>query len=183
MHGDNMKKSLFLISLLFLNLIIIADAQVEVVRGSGTSVVDVFSPTSIKEGEDLTLTINVKNIGDSDTFNILPTSKTGKLIITPNSASEYINAGTEKKFEFNIRVAFGKMYTGTPSDSELSAKEDIELRVTPQHNSDARVVKTYTMDISYKPIEGVTPPKTPGFQLIYAIFGITLIAFFLRKRS
>lgn len=167
--------SLVIISLLFLSPII-ANAEVGVIRGSGNPVVDVMMPNTFRQdyrSDVETLVINVKNTGDSDTFNIVPTSKTGKLIFTPSSASEYIQAGEEKKLNFTISLG-GIISYGS------SAREDIELRVTPERNADAKVVKTFSMDIFYMPEE---QPKTSGFQLIYAILGITLIAILLRKTS
>lgn len=173
MEKQKVISKICLISLILISPIIV-DAQTE--RGAGSPVVDVITPITFRQdyrSDVETLVVNVKNIGNSDGFSIVPESKTGKLIFTPSSyVSQPIAAGEEKKFNFTISLGGAILYGS-------SAKEDIELRVTPEHNSDARVVKTFSMDIYYM---SERQPKASGFQFIYAL-GIILITLFFRKRG
>lgn len=169
---------LMLIVLVFLSSMTVNAISVE--RGSGIPMVDIITPPTINEGETIDIIVNVKNNGADDGFGIRLDSNTGKLLSVGSFTSQYIPTGTDRKFVFPIRTASGKMYTGTASDSELSAREDLVVTVTPEHNLDARVTKNFTINILYKPIEGITP-KASGFQVIYVILGIAFVMF-LSKR-
>lgn len=125
-----------------------------ILRGAGIPIVTFSYPVSLSQGTQKYLDVNVKNIGDSDTFNIVPTSKSGKLIFTPSSLSAYINTGETKTFKFVTGI------TGQET-SLASATESTEILVTPQHNLEARVTESFSTAITYKVTSETSPDTAP----------------------
>ncbi len=125
-----------------------------ILRGAGIPIITFSYPVSLSQGTQKYLDVNVKNIGDSDTFNIVPTSKSGKLIFTPSSLSAYINTGETKTFKFVTGI------TGQET-SLASATESTEILVTPQHNLEARVTESFSTSITYKVTSETSPDTAP----------------------
>lgn len=135
-----------------------------ILRGVGVPQIITTLTNAIRQGESAYLTVYVKNVGDTDGFGIVPTSKSGRLIFTPASySSQNIPYNTEKEFRFVVTVA-GK------ETSELNAVEDVTVTVRADHNP-AVATKTAQVGITYIPMSetqgGVikgTPSSTPDIS-------------------
>lgn len=196
-----MNKQIIFACLLILNFVIIADA-------GAPEIIAIDAPASVSAGDTSyhQMVVTVRNNGEYDGFNVQAISKSGKLVFTPSSYTSYpIEAGKHATFTFMIAIAGTETY--------VNANEDVKIQVWANNNDNkvvqegsigveygsappgqpkvvptsASVIPTSTSGIWKTTIGVQNAPiqqqKAPGFQLIYAILGLTLVAFFLKKRG
>ncbi len=128
-----------------------------VLIGVGKPVItDFYVPPATREGSEESVSVTVRNDGDQDGFNVQFSSRSGKLIFSPNSYNSVpISQRQTQKFESKLTTAGYSTYNS-------QSKEDIIVVVRANHNP-ASVTASKSTNIEYKvPVPGETTPKPSG---------------------
>jgi hypothetical protein len=141
-----------------------------------------YKPVSIYQGESITLSVTVQNKGDEMIYG--NTYRVGITVKSPGNGGEYWELPSEQLITRNLALKGKSSHTFTVSSKEEETVTTGNFKFQAHIKSEEKddVIATSKKMVT---IEVIPPTKTflIGFEAVFAIIGLLVIAYLLRKKK